>query len=65
MNPYTPGTREHADWQFGYDNEPWTAPADNASAAMWRGYHQAARTRINGYNVEFLGAQPARAGEDY
>jgi len=21
--------------------------------------------RINGYNVEFLGAQPARAGEDY
>jgi hypothetical protein len=47
MNPYTPNTREHADWQFGYKNEPWTAPSGNASAAMWFGYHQAARDRIS------------------
>lgn len=46
MNPYAPNTREFQDWQFGYDNAPWGAPANNASAAMWLGYHQAARDEV-------------------
>ena len=46
MNPYIRETQEYIDWQFGYDNAPWGAPSNNASAAMWLGYHQAARDSI-------------------
>ncbi len=34
-------------------------------ALQWLEMYAAPDRRVNGYNVEFLGAQPARAGEDY
>jgi hypothetical protein len=42
-NPFKPGTIEYLQWLRGYQ-QPWTAPADNAPAAQWLGYHAAYNT---------------------
>jgi len=34
-------------------------------AMQWLEMYATPDRRVNGYNVEFLGAQPVRAGEDY